>query len=201
MMDRRAFFATLTGGLLAGCAEVEDRAPIIQAPTYQVGDTWSLSNGAVSRVIRIEDDGAVIFTWSLGFVGGAPRYRWRDGTVEELGTREGDLHRRLIALGGSGWQFLNFPLEVGKSWHFSNVGYIFGRAHHFTVSCTVWSYDDVHTQAGQFAAYRMTIEWAGQTPEYRFSNLHNFWYAPAVKFMVRERSTDFSWELLSYELR
>jgi hypothetical protein len=200
-MDRRTFLATMGSSVLAGCATVESRGPIVPEPIYHIGDTWTLSNGLISRVIKIEDDGTVFFTNGLGFVGGAPQYRWKGGTIEEIGTHEGDLPRRLVALGGSGWQFLNFPLEVGKNWSFSNVGYIWGRAHHFTVSCRVWSYEDVQTKAGPFGAFRMTIEWAGQTPEYRFANVHSFWFAPAVKFMVKERSTEFNWELLSYRLR
>jgi hypothetical protein len=208
-MIRRTLIAALILAL-TGCSTVASGpSPIAQAPTYQVGDTWTMSNprsgvgnrNVVSHVIDIQDDGEVIFTGGLGYVGGAPRYRWKDGAVEEVGTRERDIAQRFVVLAGSGWQFLSFPLEVGKSWQFTKVGYSYGRAHQFTVACRVWPHDDIQTKAGTFKAFRMTVEWAGQTPEYRLSNLHTFWYAPAVRFMVREQSTNFNWELLSYRVR
>ncbi|SRR6266478_12380 len=192
--------------VVMGCSQTVStsdvgRTPSVAAPRYEVGDTWTLSNGTVSTVVDIQDDGTVVFTGGLGYVGGARRYRWKDGAVEEAGTREGDIARRFVVIAGSGWQFLSFPLEVGKSWQFSKGGYISGRPHQFTIACRVWSYGDVQTPAGMFKAFRMTVEWTGQTPEYRFSNTHIFWYAPAVKFMVREQSTIHSWELLSYRVR
>jgi hypothetical protein len=194
---------------LAGCSSVASGPfPVAQAPGYAVGDTWTLSNprggagnrNVVSRVIDVQDDGTVVFTGGLGYIGGARRYRWKDGAVEEVGTREGDIAQRFVVLAGSGWQFLSFPLEVGKSWQFSKVGYLSGRPHQFTIACRVWSYEDVETKAGTFQAFRITIEWTGQTPEARWSDTNVFRYAPAVKFIVKQRSVNFNSELLSYDV-
>jgi hypothetical protein len=47
----------------------------------------------------------------------------------------------------------------------------------------------------------MTIEWVGLTPGYRWSDVNVFWWAPEVKFMVKQSSKSRNWELASYRVR
>jgi len=197
--------------LTVGCNEaiMPRNYPRAMAPKYAVGDTWKADTGRTGQVKQVQDDGTVMFNSWLGFIGGAPAYRWTDGAVEEIGaTNDNTTGRRGAVLMGAGWQFLSFPLEVGKEWQSSGEGFGPGpdggksqRHHHYTIRCKVWSYEDVHTQAGTFKAFRMTIEWGGLTPGYSFRDAHIFWWAPEVKFMVKERSTRSSWELASYDVR
>jgi len=206
-LNRRVFLISL---LTSACSEAitSRNSPRAMAPKYAVGDTWKADNGWTALVRKVDPDGNVLFGGWLGFIGGAPAYSWRDGAVEEVGaTIENVTGRRWTVLTGSGWQFLSFPLEVGKEWHSSGEGYGLapdgrGQRHqYFTINCKVWSYEDVTTKAGTFKAFKMTIQWNVLTPGYSFRNDHTFWWAPKVKFMIKERSPVRDWEMASYRVQ
>jgi hypothetical protein len=189
----------------AGCGPTisgsSDGSPVAVAPTYHVGETWRLSNGQIARVHRIDSEGGVMFSGGFGYIGGGRRYRWTNGSIEEVGIQGSDITARVFVGLGPGWKVLDFPLEIGKTWHFSGTAFIHGRPHRMNVSCRVWSYEDVNTKAGTFKAFRITIEWNGINPDYQFTNLHIMWYAPAVKFSVKEQSIFNDYELVSYSVR
>lgn len=202
----RVLITFLLSVMVVGCGQAVTSptvsGPVVAAPSYQVGDTWTLSNGVVATVRETRDDGVVIFTGGLGYIGGR-RISWKDGVVEVIGVTERQMARGTVLV-GPGWQFWNFPLEVGKTWETSGKGFIGGRVHQITVVCKIWSYEDVQTKAGTFKAFRTTIEWHGNSAGYLFRNTHTVWYAPAVKFVVKEHGPpglNIDRELVSFSVR
>jgi hypothetical protein len=178
------------------------------APTFEVGDSWRLSDGREIKVIRVDDAGmartgdvrdcpacVVHFDKQFGF----------SGTISDGNGKPVDVTRVQGAFVGPNWKFYDFPLETGKSWSFSAQGFFRGQPQRYDVTITVKSHEDVKTKAGTFKAYRLQQDWRSRNQfgaDFTWSN--TVWYAPEVKGTVKFASTNINareWELLSYSVK
>jgi len=126
-----------------------------------------------------------------------PLEKWGDRGGEPADSRGG----AVFVIIGPGWRFLEFPPALKRSWDISGTAVIRGASHRMTVVSRVISYESVRTRAGTFMAFRLTIDWHGIHPDYTFKSTHVVWYAPAVKFAVKEEAYYNTWELVSYSLK
>lgn len=191
------------------------------APTYSVGDTWTIKAGDNTRqvkVLKVGDGGTVDM---LGFLPGCPTCVFQlDRTLRILTILDGagkpaDPTQITFVPLGAQWQFYEFPLEPKKRWDFSAVGFLRGRTEDYEVSNRVDGVEDVTTPAGTFKAYRIVRDWMlkatkagvtgkgqGRPRDVRWQT--TTWFAPDAKFAVRTTTTNpqgENSELISYSVK
>ena len=184
----------------------------IEAPTWNVGDKWILTQGAVIEVTDADNNGykvrfpneTVFFdksTLNRAFVlQGKKREAYKEG------------QRKL----------LNFPLTIGKSWKDNYSAQLqwgetytsrvntssFGDEASIFESYKVLGWEDVDVQAGSFKAIKVEYkkEWSSPATGIREGKSW-YWYSPEVKYMVKcqyDKSQMWAkysdWELVSFHL-
>jgi len=190
-------------------------AQSFDAPTYSVGDTWTLKEGSSSReikVLKVGDGGTVEM---VGFLSQCPTCIVQlDRRLTIMGVLDGggkpaDPTQIGFVPMGSSWQLFNFPLEPKKRWDFTASAFSRGRSENYEVSSRVEGLEDVKTPAGTFKAYRIVrdIVLKGGQAQARVQDLKwqtTTWFAPDVKYSVKSTSTNRNaqdTELLSYSLK
>jgi hypothetical protein len=189
-------------------------AQALDAPTYSVGDTWTLKDGNGTRevkVLKVGDGG----TEMVGFLGQCPTCIVQlDRSLTILGVLDGggkpaDPTQIGFVPMGSAWRLYDFPLELKKQWDFSASAFLRGRYENYELSNRVDRLEEVKTPAGTFKAYRIVrdVTLKGGQAQVRLRDNKwqtTVWFAPDVKFVVKSTSTSPTardTELLSYSVK
>lgn len=158
------------------------QAPVAEAPTYQVGDEWRYSNGAVLRVVAIEE-GHVVTTWTPNR--GCPDcrdYRDKNFTI----VKQVDKSGAPVSTSTIGFKTLDFPLQVDKEWQFRQD--LFSRSYNrlmpYDNSFRIEGYEDVKTKAGTFKAFKIGYIQENKGP-YPWTGRVTSWYSPEAKAFVK----------------
>lgn len=190
-------------------------AQSFDAPTYAVGDTWTLKEGSTTREVKVLSVGSSGSVEMLGFLSQCPTCIVQlDRTLSVLGVLDGggkpaDPTQVGFVPMGSAWRLYSFPLEPKKRWDFSASAFLRGRYENYEFSNRVEALDDVKTPAGTFKAYRIVrdIVLKGGQAMGRGRDVAwqtTTWFAPDVKFVVKTTSTSANardTELLSYNVK
>jgi hypothetical protein len=178
----------------------------VEAPVWNVGDKWSLTDDVNILVANTNESGYVV--------------KYITGRGESVLIYEKSSLNRLYAMDkekripyeGRNKRLFNFPLEIGKSWtdkfkiRASTVG-----AQELTVveTFTPLAWEDIEIKAGKFKAVKLEYkqETVGQSSGPPKEGKAWYWYSPDVKYMLKcyyER-TDYwdaiyDWELTSFKL-
>lgn len=185
------------------------------APTYCVGDTWTVKQGTTTRevkVLKVGDGGSVDM---LGFLSQCPTCVVQlDHTLTILAVLNGsgqaaDPTQVGFVPMGSAWQLFNFPLEANKRWEFSASAFLRGKYENYEFSNRVDRREQVKTPAGTFKAYRIVRDVVlkggqamGRTGDIKWQTTS--WFAPEAKFVVKATSTNPNAqdsELVSYRVK
>ena len=173
----------------------------VERPEVRVGDRWKIERKDAKTKLVIQTDetaiGAVSATKLDVTINGAPGVMTPDLTLLDGPRLAYD----------NGYQFLRFPLEIGKKWEFKTTWHNKGNGNkgRTEMEVAVKSQEKVRVAAGEFEALR--IEGVGYM---NFSTGGSrrvqvtYWYAPAAKAIVRfewvDRSDDFITELAELAL-
>jgi hypothetical protein len=178
----------------------------VEAPVWNVGDKWSLTEDVNILVANSDESSYVVKYLSSGR---GTILIYERSSLNRLYSGEGE---RRIPYEGRNKRLLNFPLEIGKSWtdKFTIKSGTFG-AQEFTVveTFTPLGWEDIEIKAGKFKAVKLEYkqEMVGQTAGRPKEGKAWYWYSPDVKYMLKcqyER-TDYweaiyDWELTSFKL-
>jgi hypothetical protein len=186
----------------------------IELPVWSVGDRWTFekTEGPLS-----DNQGIFHSTVRISVVELHPkRYRTEVTTQPAAGSGEkvtGErnvsralnlYYRESAQLPFTELQFLQWPLTPGKTWQFEHPQPNGGT---FVWNAKADGWEDVTVPAGRFKALVIQIE--GKPSSGVYAQSRKVWYAPAVKWKVKEEWTGQSarwivsrerWELQSYEL-
>jgi hypothetical protein len=189
-------------------------AQSFDAPTYSVGDTWTLKDGSESREVRVlkVGDGSVEMS---GFLAQCPTCIVQLGpSLTILGVLDGggkpaDPTQIGFVPMGAAWRLYDFPLEPKKQWDFSASAFLRARYENYELSNRVDKIEEVKTPAGVFKAYRIVRDVTlkggqamGRSRDAKWQT--TVWFAPDVKFVVKSTSTNPNakdTELLSYRVK
>jgi hypothetical protein len=176
-------------------------------PTYSIGDEWTLSNGVVRKVVKVEGDNVVI--------AGRPNcpdcLHYYDKALALINVTRGDGSPLDTSAGfvpvGTDWKLYEFPLETGKKWNFGAKGIFRNNVNHYDNVVVVEAYEDVVTKAGTFKAFRIKREVTIRPIDNRgrgASWVVTEWFSPTAKAVVKWTSTNPNqgeWELTAYTLK
>jgi hypothetical protein len=189
-------------------------AQAVDAPTYAVGDTWTLKVGNDTRevkVLKVDDGGN---TEMVGYLGQCPTCIVQlDRSLTILAVLDGggkpaDPTQIGFVPMGAAWRLFSFPLEPKKQWDFTASAFLRGKYENYEMTNRVVALDDVKTPAGLFKAYRIVRDVVlkggqamGRQRDATWQT--TAWFAPDVKFVVKSTSTNINaraTELVSYRL-
>src|SRR5262245_6375548 len=183
----------------------------LNAPTYSVGDTWTVKSGDQPREIKVLNVGGGTVEMR-GFLAGCSScvYQLDQNltilAVQDEAGKPADATRIGFLPIGSGWQLYSFPLELKKKWDINAEAFLQGRNENLEVSSRVVKIEEVKTPAGTFKAYRIDRDWVlkGGRAQLRHNDFRwqtTTWYAPDVKLFVKTTTTNprgQNRELISY---
>ena len=168
--------------------------PVAQAPQWAVGDTWvyhyynevegAMESVRTETVVGIKD-GAPIYDAKIHTKVGNT-----DGVYQRVTDADGNelLNNGIIYEGGH--KLLSFPLSVGKEW---DADYTRGDGTAtpaiVKTHVKVLAYETVHTDAGDFQAYKIEARGAFQMNLSKMGAMSAqrevMWYAPEAKRLVK----------------
>jgi len=170
-------------------------------PKRTVGDTWSYTNGLVTKVVKVSEDGEV---WARSTPCPTCQYvANKEGTLLQVLTEDGKpADTGSFGFLPIGMKLTQWPLEPKKTWRVEEYGLFRGDNLPYLIDCTVSALQDVKTKAGTFKAYRIDRSWKikGHTPWPNWNDA--IWIAPDVKNLVKFESGTRtpSYELESYKI-
>ena len=173
-------------------------------PNVKVGDEWQFASYFGVPPAKPNRDWVVTSVTPAGIVGtsnGNPLL-----LTAELNLVDSPMFRH------SDFRLLNFPLEVGKKWTFSSNDYDKVNAVKFIsdYNVTVINYAKVRVLAGEFDAFKLEAQGKygqdGAAGAEARDILRTYWYAPAVRAIVKEEVVDqvqgqSTVELMSFKLQ
>jgi len=161
-------------------------AQVYERSKHTVGDMWSYTNGLVTKVVKVSEDGEVQIRSRP-----CPTCQWvldKDGTLLQVLTEDGKpADTGSFGFLPIGMKLTQWPLEPGKKWRVEATGLSRGDNRPYVIDCTVSALEDVKTKAGTFKAYRIDRSWkikvsySGPSPNWNDA----IWIAPAVKGLVK----------------
>ena len=203
-------------GLLALCFSTPLFAQEkVDAPVWNVGDTWVFTDNGTIEVVNADENSYVLtFSDDICVV--------ENQRFSTILFDKSTLHRMYGFKGDKGKKYtnwlrtiFNFPYSPGKQWKdeqilqtpiasvFSDLGDV---AYHET--CKVVGWEDIEVQAGRFRAIKLEIT-RGEPFGVTWGT-SQYWYSPEVKYFVKcQYSPDaeaafeeyFSWELTAFTLK
>ncbi len=179
----------------------------VEAPVWNVGDKWILSDDVIITVVNADQDGYTVKYTTP---------RWEASAICEKGSLNRiyymDRDKR-IKYEGRNKRLFNFPLDIGKTWKDQYIAKSAASASQevtYLETFTVLGWEEVATQAGKFKALKLEYkqETVGQTGGGPKEGKAWYWYSPDVKYMVKcqYEKTNYwealnDWELMSFELK
>lgn len=184
-----------TGGTSETTRANAPRPTVATAPVMIVGDTYRIavtqSKSGSRDYVRTFDgirDGLLVFL---------------DHEGKEFALYSRDLNP--VRIGGTEYTpdrgRLRFPMQVGNSWTQKYTQTSPVETRHREMRCSVKDWEPIEVMAGRFMAFR--IQCTNQWSEATLPADEMYWYAPAVKFIVKYESTEWFYasELKSYEIK
>ncbi|WP_321964884.1 hypothetical protein [Paraburkholderia sp. J7] len=181
-----ALVASGSSGLVWAQTQATTTAPVAPVPTYRVGDRWVLVYGktAIESTVTSVTDTQTTF---------AETRNW--GEPYELAF---DVQGNLLRSGDTSYEpclcSLSFPMSVGKSWYARWTVRNPTGSHRSEASVSVEAFERVKVRAGEFDAFRLVMHGIST---YQGGSLSRapwdatFWYAPAVKRVVKSEAVFF----------
>ena len=179
----------------------------VEAPVWNVGDKWTLSEDVVVTVINADQESyAVKYLTSRGDVTficdkmslNRLYYMGRDKRVKYEGR-----NKRLF----------NFPLNIGKTWkdqYITKSAALAAQEVTYLETFSVLGWEEVTVLAGKFKALKLEYkqETLGQAAGRPKEGKAWYWYSPDAKYLVKyqcEKSdywdAIYDWELVSFKLK
>ena len=176
----------------------------VQAPVWNAGDKWTLSEDVVVTVDKADQEGyTVTYSTSRGDV----TFLCDKSSLNRLYYMGQD---KRIKYDGRNKRLFNFPLNIGKTWkdqYVTKSAASPGEAT-YVETFTVLGWEEVTVLAGKFKALKLEYkqETAGQTGGRPKAGKVWYWYAPDAKYMVKcqYEKTEYwdvlyDWELTSFK--
>ena len=194
MLARQSCYAALSLGCLASplAAQETASAPIAAAPSYKVGDTWTI----VQR--RTDADPGTSYVLTIAAVTEEKTTlstSWNGGPLKEIDfNNQGNMTRDAA---GTTYEpseeSLNFPMTVGKTWDFHHLQRSVGGTLDVSGRDEIVAFEQVQIAAGSFEAFKIVSHGinAKQQVE-RLSSVpftRTYWYAPSVKKVIKSDYT------------
>jgi len=177
-------------GPLAGAAYAQAVTPMpseTEAPVFQVGDEWRMTDGVRRQVVGFED-GFTVVEINMPQCGGCREFRDKNAIVVKVLTAKGEP----FPTDSVGLKFVDFPLKIGKEWSQQWQGAAGGGGVSlFRNTFKVEAYEQVKTKAGTFKAFR--ISFRQDNLHYRWSGDSEIWYAPEVRNVVKRTVYTSQW--------
>jgi hypothetical protein len=179
----------------------------VEAPVWNVGDKWILSEDVIITVVNADQDGYTVKYTTP---------RWEASAICEKGSLNRlyymDRDKR-IKYEGRNKRLFNFPLDIGKTWkdqYITKSAALASQEITYLETFTVLGWEEVATQAGKFKALKLEYkqETVGQSGGRPKEGKAWYWYSPEVKYMVKcqYEKTNYwdainDWELISFKLK
>lgn len=182
------FLCYLTNPTAAQESAATPSAPIVEAPSYRVGDQWTLVYGrtdskpgtsVVQTVVTVTENET---TFSSARDGRPPHDLVFDG--QGNATRVGN--DTWVPSMGS----LCFPMTVGKSWDFHHVHRFDSGSLDVSGHAEVVAFERVQVLAGTFDAFKIESRGVNNKMLERLYSAPfraTYWYAPSVKRVVKSK--------------
>jgi len=179
----------------------------VEAPVWNVGDSWNLSDDVIITVVNADQEG-----YTVKYI--TPRWQasniFEKGSLNRLYYLDKDQRTKYE---GRNKRLFNFPLEMGKTWKDQYTAKSAPSASQevtYLETFAVLGWEEVATQAGKFKALKLEYkqETVGQTGGRPKEGKAWYWYSPDAKYMVKcqyekndywDRVND--WELTSFKLK
>jgi len=179
----------------------------VEAPVWNVGDKWVLSDDVVITIANADQDSYTV------------KYQTARGDLTFI-CEKSTLNRsyfmgrdKRIKYEGRNKRLFNFPLDIGKTWkdqYMTKSTALGSQETTYLETFTVLGWEEVAVQAGKFKALKLEYkqETVGQTGSRPKEGKVWYWYSPDVKYMVKcqyekndywDRVND--WELTSFKLK
>lgn len=177
----------------------------VEAPVWNVGDKWTISEDVVVTVVNADQEGYTVkystSRWELTFL--------CDKTSLNRTYYIGEDKR--IKYEGRNKRLFNFPLNVGKTWkdqYVTKPAALASQDVTYLETFTVLGWEEIVVQAGKFKTLKLEYkqETVGQVEGRPKEGKAWYWYSPEAKYMVKyqcEKSdywdTIHDWELASFK--
>lgn len=192
MLARQYCHAAILLGCLAGPLAAEEPAsvsssPATAAPSYKVGDTWTI----IQR--RTDSESGTPYVLTVAAVTGEQTTlssSWNGGPLKEIDfDNQGNMTRD--ARGTTyepSEESLNFPMTVGKSWNFHHVQRTADATLEVSGHDEIVAFERVQVAAGLFDAFKIVSHGVNTKLLERLYSApftRTYWYAPSVKKVIK----------------
>jgi hypothetical protein len=179
----------------------------VEAPVWNVGDKWMLSEEVIVTVLNADQDSYTVKyltpRWELTVI-------FDKSSLNRLYYMDGE---KRIKYEIRNKRLFNFPLHIGKTWKDQYVTKSAASASQegtYIETFTVLGWEEAAVQAGKFKALKLEYkqETVGQSGSRPKEGKVWYWYSPDVKYFVKCQydKTDYwdatnNWELVSSQLK
>ena len=185
----------IAAAMVAIPSDVSAQKQVAERPQMKVGDKWKMERrDGFTKVVQLNEETIV--------TGVTPSQ-----TEITIDNQPSQMTMDLSILENSRFKyeapydFLKFPLEVGKEWSFKPKwkNKASGQSFSGSFDAEVKEFEKIKTTAGEFDAFKV------EAKGYLASSVRvTYWYAPATKSIVKmvwqDRKNDFIAELTEYSL-
>jgi len=179
----------------------------VEAPVWNVGDKWTLSEDVVITVVNADENSYTVkYLTSRGDL----TLIYEKSSLNRLYYMDRD---KRIKYEGRNIRLFNFPLDIGKTWedkYITKQAALAAQETTYLETFTVLGWEEIVVQAGKFKALKLGYkqEMVGQTAGRPKEGKAWYWYSPDVKYMVKcqyEKSdywdAIYDWEIISFKLK
>ena len=179
----------------------------VEAPVWNVGDKWTLSEDVVITVVNADENSYTVkYLTSRGDL----TLIYEKSSLNRLYYMDRD---KRIKYEGRNIRLFNFPLDIGKTWedkYITKQAALATQETTYLETFTVLGWEEIVVQAGKFKALKLGYkqEMVGQTAGRPKEGKAWYWYSPDVKYMVKcqyEKSdywdAIYDWEIISFKLK
>jgi hypothetical protein len=179
----------------------------VEAPVWNVGDKWTLSEDVVITVVNADENSYTVkYLTSRGDL----TLIYEKSSLNRLYYMDRD---KRIKYEGRNKRLFNFPLDIGKTWedkYITKQAALATQETTYLETFTVLGWEEIVVQAGKFKALKFGYkqEMVGQTAGRPKEGKAWYWYSPDVKYMVKcqyEKSdywdAIYDWEIISFKLK
>ena len=179
----------------------------VEAPVWNVGDKWTLSEDVVITVVNADENSYTVkYLTSRGDL----TLIYEKSSLNRLYYMDRD---KRIKYEGRNIRLFNFPLDIGKTWedkYITKQAALATQETTYLETFTVLGWEEIVVQAGKFKALKLGYkqEMVGQTAGRPKEGKAWYWYSPDVKYMVKcqyEKSdywdAIYNWEIISFKLK
>ena len=189
MLARQSCYVAMSLGCLTSSLVAQEKASAltVAAPSYKVGDTWTIiqrrtdaepGTPYVLRVVAVTEEQTTLAS------------SWNGGPLKEIDfNNQGNMTRDA---GGTTYEpseeSLNFPMTVGKSWDFHHVQRFTGGTLDVSGRDEIVAFERVQVAAGSFEAFKIVSHGVNAKQLERLYSApftRTYWYAPSVKKVIK----------------